>query len=492
MSDAPGPFDVAIRGEFGGHHSLARCNDALAAALEARGRRVQRLALGAGATAAPGVPVVSHSWPPIFAPDGDGPLLLMLPWEFGHPLRAWVEPVRAGVDRLLVPVRYVGDGFVDGGMPPGVVEVVPYGVDVDLYAPSGPRRFERGDRCVFLFVGGTIARKGIDLLMRAWERAFGEDDPVVLVVKAHGGAGAYRGQNATDDIRRFAAEPGVAAIEIIDEELADDELPALYRSADALVHPYRGEGFGLPMLEAMACGVPVVHTAIGPSAEFVPPDGGWAVRAQRVTVGGSVSGMPLSGPGYQHQVDLDALVAALRAVAADPGDRARRGAAARAAAEGWTWDAAAARLEVVLAGLRTEGGAPARAVVPAELPEARAVRVLLAGPIDPSPGGPLDAWLRAVPPDADATLVLPVPAGRAEAQVAALGEALDARPAGPALPDLLALPWDAGPEGLVAAADAVLVADASTAAVGAIRRARRVLVPDDVAAFAAGLRRGAA
>ena len=57
-------------------------------------------------------------------------------------------------------------------------------------------------------------------------------------------------------------------------------MPRLFAACDVLVHPYRGEGFGLPVLEAMACGLPVVVTAGGPTDEFVPPAACWRVPAR--------------------------------------------------------------------------------------------------------------------------------------------------------------------------------------------------------------------
>jgi hypothetical protein len=274
-------------------------------------------------------------------------------------------------------------------------------------------------------------------------------------------------------------------------ELPAGALPALYRAADVLVHPYRGEGFGLPMLEAMACGLPVVHTAAGPSREFVPDGGGWALPARRVELDGHVGGRELAGPGWWHEVDHDALVGALRAAAADPAERARRGAVAHAAAQAWTWTAAGAALARVLDELDAEALPLARAAGTAVLPEARAATVLLAADWDDEAAwtAALARWVAAVPAGADVSLVLPVAPERGDAVAARALTALVERGHDPEqVPDLLLLPWtarDVAP--LVAAVDAVLLDERQAADPPAalVRRARRVLAPGDEAAAAA-------
>lgn len=471
---------AVLRGPFGRNASLAIVNDRLLEGLEDGGRRVGARQPGAPADRAP-VPTVTHHWPPDLTPGSAGPTVAMLAWEFGSPPAEWAAGIPGQVDRVVVYSEYVRDCFVEAGTPPGSIEVVPCGVDLDAFTPDGAARDLGVDAsCVFLFVGGTIWRKGVDLLLEAWERAFGPEDDVALVIKDFGVDSHYRGQTSRDRIRETAAREDVATVVHFEDHLAPDELPALYRAADVLVAPYRGEGFCLPILEAMACGVPAVHTAIGPSAEFCGDDAGWAVAADRVYVAGE--GLPpIHEVAYVHEVRIDALVEALRTAAASSQERERRGAVGTRRARTYSWAASAARLEQVLADLEREGLEPVRDVV-AERPESRGTLVAYAPDWDAEDrwSAVLERWVEDVPADADVTLALCVAedrAGDVAERVMALLDGLGRAD----LPDLaLHSRPDDDPLPLVLGADAVLLDDAQAAAPPPRlhRRARRLLTTE--------------
>lgn len=79
-------------------------------------------------------------------------------------------------------------------------------------------------------------------------------------------------------------------IEIVEGFLDDDAMKALYRRCDALLSPHRAEGFGLPMLEAMACGLPVIATGWSGNLEFMSPADSHLVP-YRLTAVSDVSGI---------------------------------------------------------------------------------------------------------------------------------------------------------------------------------------------------------
>ena len=251
------------------------------------------------------------------------------------------------------------------------MHVVPNGIDPGHFTPEGPARALPTQRStVLLFVGGMTYRKGIDLLLEAYGRAFAGDDDVCLVLKAFGSRTFYRGQTAEEAVRAFQAVSGSPELVLLDEDLAFDEIPALYRACDVLVQPYRGEGFCLPALEALACGRPVIVTDGGSTDDFVPAECGWRVPSRRVPLpaGALPPDYDLVGEGFLLEPDHEALVAALRA-AADPAERSARAAHARAQAERFTWERAGREAAARIEALRDRR--PIRSIAPTAVPDRR-------------------------------------------------------------------------------------------------------------------------
>jgi GT2 family glycosyltransferase/glycosyltransferase involved in cell wall biosynthesis/tetratricopeptide (TPR) repeat protein len=287
---------------------------------------------------------VRHAWPPDFAPPPAGAFVLIQPWEFGSLPADWVGPIRERVDEVWCYTRAVADCYLGAGLPPDRVRVVPLGVDVDRFRPGlDPLPLNTRKRFRFLFVGGTIPRKGFDVLLRAYGRAFTRADDVCLVVQDMGSATFYYGQTMAEAVRRFAADPAAPEVEYRADPTPEADLPRLYAACHVLAHPYRAEGFGLPVLEAMACGLPAVVTAGGAADDFCPPDAGFRVPARRAALPENGTGYRTVGTPWWLEPDEAGLIDALRAAARSPARaRQKAAAAARRASLGWTWYRAAA------------------------------------------------------------------------------------------------------------------------------------------------------
>jgi glycosyltransferase involved in cell wall biosynthesis len=212
---------------------------------------------------------------------------------------------------------------VPEGLPPRFTEKDAATIDAVL-ARRGVRR------PYLLFVGQIAARKNLGPLLAAFRklrgRACGRDLSLVLAGPVQPDGVAF--------VDALKAAPDADVVRLIGY-VGDDELPALYSGAAAFAFPGKGEGFGLPILESMACGAPVVAADAGAS----PATGGDAAV-------------------YVDPDDPDAWASAVESVLADPAARASLVERGRRRASQFSW-AETARLTVAAYRDAARAGVPA-------------------------------------------------------------------------------------------------------------------------------------
>lgn len=194
------------------------------------------------------------------------------------------------------------------------VVVAPHGVDGERFRPEPGHRDEQlvlaagvaPGLPVLLHVGTVEPRKGLDLLAQAAADLIATGRPLQLVVAGRQGWGG-------DILGPYREALGSALVET--GYVTDEQVPALLRRAEVVAYPSREEGFGLPVLEALACGSSVVTTGGSVMAEVA---GGAAILARAD--------------------DVDALAAAIAAAMDEPaGERRERRGAGLAIASRSTW-----------------------------------------------------------------------------------------------------------------------------------------------------------
>ncbi|KUI15802.1 glycosyl transferase [Mycobacterium sp. GA-1285] len=157
------------------------------------------------------------------------------------------------------------------------ISVVPCGVDLDLFSPEGPVA-PGSDRQRIVSVGRFVPRKGFDVVVRALPHL--PEAELVIV----GGPDESR-LGSDPEARRLlalATELGVADRVKLYGSVSRAEMPAILRSADVVACTPWYEPFGIVPLEAMACGVPVVASAVGGMLDTVVHDvTGQLVKPQR-------------------------------------------------------------------------------------------------------------------------------------------------------------------------------------------------------------------
>ncbi len=232
--------------------------------------------------------VIRVAVPYDFSASGDIPTLVMATAEAGEiPTENIVGGQTAGAAvaaseaRVYAPSRWSRDGLVLSGIPEDRIDTVGHGIDPSIWRPPiGSRRAELrqrfgwSDDFVFLNVGAMTENKGIDLLLQAFAAVLTVHPRARLVLK--GADAIFRSRDLVagyladlpTDRRHSVAE----RLTYIGDSYMLDDMIALYQVADAYVSPYRAEGYNLPVLEAAACGLPVICTAGGATDDFTTSD----------------------------------------------------------------------------------------------------------------------------------------------------------------------------------------------------------------------------
>lgn len=256
-----------------------------------------------------------------------------------------------GEVRIITPSRWSARGIERSGVAPGLIDVVPHGVDADVFRPMDPARraHERSlrglDGCfVFCHCGAMTGSKSPDVLLRGFAEIASQRPDARLVIK--GLDGMYDSARLLRTYGAMLPEAARAALagRVIYEGgvLTMREQADLYGICDAYLSPYRGEGFNLPVLEAAACGLPVICTAGGPTDDFTHES--FALR-----IPSRPAESPFS-PGLTGlEPDAAAFAAHMRRVMDDGAFRAGAQRAGPAFVRaGWTWEHATAALRRVL------------------------------------------------------------------------------------------------------------------------------------------------
>ena len=238
-------------------------------------------------------------------------------WEESGFPEAYVIEFNTCADLVTVASRFVAKTLRDNGVHTPIA-VVGYGADQVVRGHKPPTQRAKGEVFRFIHVSSCFPRKGVDVLLAAWGQAFTRRDRVELIIKTFPNIH----NKVTDDIAALKATyPDHAPVRLVNEDLPDAAVRELILEADAVVAPSRGEGFCLPLAEALVLGRSVITTAYGGQADFCRPDTAWicdyAFAPAKTHLG--------AGHSVWVEPDVESLASQLAAcAAAHPNERAVR------------------------------------------------------------------------------------------------------------------------------------------------------------------------
>ena len=306
---------------------------------------VERLYRQCQAITAPDV-VMFNSYPPLVekTPGALG-LTNAYGWEESQFPPEFAQGFINNLSGMTLMSSYVRKTMQDNGV--GLpMAVVGLGVDHLHRIEPEPVHHDLGQGFRFLHISSCFPRKGLDVLLRAYGQAFTYDDNVTLIVKTF----PNPHNNAAAMISDFSASTGSPKVVLINEDLSPGQILELYRRSHCLVAPSRGEGFGLPMAEAMALELPVITTGYGGQTDFCTRETSWLIDYSFAPAQSHLSahGSVWVEPDADHLASI-----MLRIFHADPDERRLKVLAAKALVDSeFTWAATAARLTAFITHLR--------------------------------------------------------------------------------------------------------------------------------------------
>ncbi|NEW04779.1 glycosyltransferase family 4 protein [Paenibacillus sp. SYP-B3998] len=200
-------------------------------------------------------------------------IILNTVWETSRIPNRWV-PYMNKFDAVCVPSNQNKQALRNSGVKVPIF-LVPHGVDTKMYTPNNKSFPLRGAKGKFIFVSifGFQHRKNPEALLRAYWEEFSPADNVLLVIKTNGYAAHENEKWIKTTIRRYKERLGIrkktAPVLVISHYLTSKELKGLYTLGNVFVLPTRGEGVGLPFLESLASGIPVITTGWGGHMDFL-------------------------------------------------------------------------------------------------------------------------------------------------------------------------------------------------------------------------------
>ncbi len=262
-----------------------------------------------------------------------------LVWEGDKIPKSWIEEcLNPDIEYIFVPSEHTKKAIMQTNPPKGIsfqeidkkIKLIPHGVDLDLFYPK-----EKPKTTVFLANKGfrnMEDRGGIQYLIKAFCEEFNQED-AELIIKINPAYG-------TPNMEAIFPEMKGKKIKIMAGQMEYKDLVNFYNQGTILVSPARSEAFGIPNIEAMACGLPVITTNFGGQTDYVNEKNGWLIGGKLEEVKHE-----LSYEGVKWLIpSIKELKEKLRYAYENPQEVEKRSQKALETAREYTWDATSKKI----------------------------------------------------------------------------------------------------------------------------------------------------
>jgi glycosyltransferase involved in cell wall biosynthesis len=188
--------------------------------------------------------------------------------------KVWIEGLEK-MDKVFTFSKFITDKWYLNGFKQNHVKVLPFGVNKELFnLDVEPMKVLNAKKFIFVSNGDFTERKNFELLIQAYLEEFKANEEVTLILKVHYGGFNIWHKNALENkirqiIEKYQAGKSHPQILVLMDKINYRNIAKLYRGANCYVTCSRGEGIGLPVVEAMACGCPVIVPSWGSFKDYI-------------------------------------------------------------------------------------------------------------------------------------------------------------------------------------------------------------------------------
>eukprot|EP01122_Echinamoeba_exundans_P006193 TRINITY_DN1701_c0_g1_i1.p1 TRINITY_DN1701_c0_g1~~TRINITY_DN1701_c0_g1_i1.p1 ORF type:complete len:819 (+),score=84.39 TRINITY_DN1701_c0_g1_i1:17-2473(+) len=242
---------------------------------------------------------------------------------------AWVQPCNTEVDAIWVPTEFNRATFASSGVNSSLLAVVPEAIDLHHFDPSIVRGAEFPSKKLFSFlsISKWEKRKGWDILLTAYFDVFKATDPVVLTFRSN--MNAENTKQFAEFTQRYASSHNVSVqalprVQFIKSIVPYGMLPVIYKTADAFVLASHGEGWGLPLMEAMSMELPTIATNWSGNTAFMTAENSYLIDVESMAAVDGEQGHSWAVPAVRRLGTVMRSIFDDKTKAAEKGKQARR------------------------------------------------------------------------------------------------------------------------------------------------------------------------